>query len=84
MISIFPRVLQEYTVSDVLGTGTFARVHTAVKTGYAPVAMSIYRDKNNLVDALEEAPAYARVCPHRNILTMLDAFECGGCHLVRA
>ena len=77
-------VLQEYTISDVLGTGTFARVHKAVKKGYAPVALKIYRDKNNLVDALEEAIAYARVCPHRNILTMLDAFECGGCHLVRA
>ena len=77
-------VLQEYTISDVLGEGTFARVYKAVKKGYAPVAMNIYRDKTNLVDALEEAPAYAGVCPHRNILTMLDAFECGGCHLVRA
>ena len=67
-----------------MGEGTFARVYIAVKKGYAPVAMNIYKDTTSLVDALEEALAYARVWPHRNILAMLDAFECGGCHLVRA
>mgnify|MGYP000538640833 CR=1 FL=1 len=68
----------------MLGTGTFARVYKAVKTGYAPAAMKVYKDRSGLVDALEEGLADARVCPHKNILTMIDAFQWGGFHVARA
>ena len=46
--------------------------------------MQNYKDRSGLVDALEEGLAYARVNPHKNILQMIDAFQCGGFHLVRA
>jgi serine/threonine-protein kinase RIO1 len=58
-------VLEEYTVSDMLGKGAFARVYKAVKTGFAPVAMKIYKDRRGLEDAMEEGLAYARLNPTR-------------------